>query len=117
MTAPRSSDQLAHYDRLIATVPDLARKGDNMPYTSVNGHMTSYLDNGHLVLRLPADERAAFLERYSTTLHAAYGIVQKEYVNVPDELLADLAGLEPWFRAGFAYVAGLKPKPTTRRRP
>ena len=53
-----------------------------MPYTSVNGNMFSYLQDGHLVLRLPAEERAAFLDRHDTRLHQTHGIVQKEYVDV-----------------------------------
>lgn len=32
-------DKLALYDKLIATNPEIERKGVTMPYTSVNGHM------------------------------------------------------------------------------
>jgi hypothetical protein len=110
-------ERQAHYDQLIATVPGLQRKGATMPYTSVNGHMFSYLSgSGILALRLPAAERDAFIARYSTTLHTAYGIVQKEYVTVPDDLLGDVAALQPWFAASYAYVSALKPKPTRRSR-
>lgn len=111
-------ERLARYDRLIATQAGLERKGDAIPYTSVNGNMFSYLfDTGSLALRLPADDREAFLERHGTSLHEAYGIVQKEYVDVPDALLEDTASLAPYFAASFAYVSALRPKPTTRRRP
>ncbi len=108
-------DPLDLYDRLIALEPGLARKGATMPYTSVNGHMSSYLDAGHLVLRLPPGEREAFIERYATALHTAHGIVQKEYVDVPDALFANTAELAPFFRSSYAFVAGLKPKVTTRK--
>ena len=41
------------YDRLVATNPDLKRKGKTMPYTSLNGHMFSFLTKeGMLALRL-----------------------------------------------------------------
>jgi hypothetical protein len=40
--------------------------------------------------------------------------VQKEYVDVPDDPLADTAALTPWFARSVDYVAGLRPKPTTR---
>jgi hypothetical protein len=103
------------YDRLVAVVPGVERKGATMPYTSLNGHMFSYLGDGHLVLRLPSGDREAFLDRYLTTLHGAYGIVQKEYVDVPDALFANTAELAPWFESSPTYVAGLKPKATTRR--
>lgn len=111
------SDRVALYDRVIATIPDLTRKGAKLPYTSVNGNMSSYLaDAGGLVLRLGPDEREAFTRQFQTGLHHAYGIVQKEYVDVPDDLLENLDELTPWFQASYAYVAGLKPKPTKRAR-
>ncbi len=110
-------ERLAQYERLVATQPGVQRKGATIPYTSVNGNMFSYLDeSGTLALRLPAADREAFIERFATTLHHAYGIVQEEYVDVPGALLADTAQLAPFFAASFAYVAGLKPKPTRRRR-
>ena len=107
---------LAAYDRLIASVPGLVRKGASIPYTSVNGNMSSYLfDEGSLALRLSPTDRAAFLARFEAHLHEAYGIVQKEYVDVPDALLDDPDQLGSWFAASHAYVLGLRPKPTTRR--
>jgi len=109
------SDRLAAFDRLIATQPDLVRKGATIPYTSLNGHMTSYLtDSGSLVLRLSPEDRARFLAEHQTGLHVAYGVVQKEYVDVPDSLFADTAALTPWFAASLAWVGGLKPKATRR---
>ena len=68
-----------------------------MPYTSVNGNMFSYLQDGHLVLRLPAEERAAFLDRHDTRLHETHGLVQKEYVDVPDALFDDTGRLADAF--------------------
>ena len=38
-TSPIPAELLERYDRLIATQPDVARKGATMPYTSVNGHI------------------------------------------------------------------------------
>jgi TfoX/Sxy family transcriptional regulator of competence genes len=103
------------YDALIATQPGVERRGATMPYTSVNGHMFSFLsESGTLALRLPPGERDAFRERYTTTLHEAHGTVMKEYVTVPDTLLADTEQLRPHFGASYAYVAALKAKPTRR---
>ena len=111
------ADRLAAYDRLIATQPGLQRKGAKIPYTSVNGHMTSYLDqDGTLALRLPSGARQAFLKRHQTTLQEAYGVVQKEYVRVPADLLDDTAALAPDFAASLAYVSALKPKPKPTKR-
>ncbi|TMB81895.1 MAG: hypothetical protein E6J39_10050 [Chloroflexi bacterium] len=43
-----------------------------------------------------------------------YGVVQKEFVDVPDSLFADTAALTPWFAGSLAWVGGLKPKATRR---
>ena len=113
------TEQLALYEKLVATLPGVERKGATVPYTSRNGHMFSYLTKtGKLALRLPAEERAAFLERYDTTLCEAYGIVQKEYVVVSDALLKKTSELKKFFAMSFAYVGSLKPKPkpTTKKK-
>lgn len=103
------------YDELIVTEPGVQRKGATVPYTSVNGHMFSFLtESGSLALRLRPFDREAFIRRHGTTLHHAHGIVMKEYVTVPDALLAGTEQLGPYFRASYAYVAALKPKRTTR---
>ena len=121
MTAKRASstikpERLAAYDRVIETVPGVVRKGASIPYTSVNGNMFSYLfGEGSLALRLSAEDRDSFLASIGTHLHEAYGIVQKEYVDVPDALLVDTAQLAEWFASSCEYASGLKPKPTTRR--
>ena len=113
---PISPDVLDLYDQVIATQPDVQRKGAKMPYTSVNGHMFSFLTaGGHLALRLPATEREAFLVRYAAGLCEQYGKVMKEYVEVPDRLLRNVDELAQHFRTGYAYVSSLKPKPTARR--
>ena len=109
------ADRLALYDRLVATLPGVERKGVTVPYTSVNGHMFSFLTpTGSLALRLSTDDRASFLERHHTTLHEAHGTVMKEYVSVPDDLFADTAAMTPYLAASHAYVSDLKPKPTRR---
>ena len=51
---------------------------------------------------------------HSTRLHVAHGVVQKEYVTVPDDLLDDPERLLPSFRAALAYAQALKAKPTRR---
>jgi hypothetical protein len=109
--------KLELYEKLVATNPSVQRKGATVPYTSLNGHMFSYLTKeGKLALRLPAGEREAFLKKYKTTLCEAYGIVQREYVMVPDSLLSSTRELKKFFDCSYAYVGSLKPKPTTRKK-
>ena|ERR1700731_1460198 len=111
------SDKLALYEKLVSTLPNVQRKGATVPYTSINGHMFSYLSKtGTLALRLPEDARELFLKKYKATLCKQYGVVQKEYVEVPDALLKKTSELKEYFALGFAYVGTLKPKPTTRKK-
>ena len=111
------SDKLALYEKLVATNPSVERKGATVPYTSLNGHMFSYLSKeGKLALRLPEREREAFLKKYKTRLCQAYGVVQPEYVEVPDALLASTRELKKFFDRSYEYVASLKPKPTSKKK-
>jgi TfoX/Sxy family transcriptional regulator of competence genes len=112
-----TSGKLELYEKLVASIPGVERKGATVPYTSLNGHMFSYLSKeGKLALRLPAEVREAFLKKYKTRLCEAYGVVQPEYVEVPDSLLAATSELKKYFNSSYEYVSKLKPKPTKRPR-
>lgn len=70
--------KLELYEKLIATIPAIERKGNVHPYTSLNGHMLTYLDQtGTLGIRLPDDELAVFLKKYETKPFESYGVVKK----------------------------------------
>jgi hypothetical protein len=108
-------ESLALYDHLVAGIPGLERKGATMPYTSINGNMFSFLaKDGSLALRLPGEARAAFLERYHTSLVEANGTVLKEYVVVPADLLENTPEMKPYFELSFEYARTLKPKPNKK---
>jgi hypothetical protein len=110
------ADKLDLYEKLVATNPDIERKGAANPYTSVNGHMFTLLNPvGTLALRLPEEEREKFLKKYKTVLFEAYGVVMKEYVAVPDSLLKKTKELQKYFDISYEYVRALKPKPTKRK--
>lgn len=104
-------EKLELYEKLVAAVPKIKRKGDVHPYTSENGHMFSYLDqSGAMGLRLPADELAAFLKKYKTGLFESYGVVKKDWARVPDSLLRDTKKLSKYLEVSLAYTRTLKPK-------
>jgi hypothetical protein len=116
-TSSISAKTLEWYDKLVATIPSVERKGAAMPYTSLNGHMFSFLTpTGQLALRLPDEARAAFLKKYQAKLCEQHGTVLKEYVEVPATLLKKTAELKEYFDQSHAYVGSLKPKPTTRKK-
>ena len=112
-----SADKLQLFEKLVATNPRVELKGATMPYTSMNGHMFCFLTKaGTLALRLPADEREAFLRKYKTQLCVQHGRVMQEYVDVPDALFKQTRELQAYFNSSVAYVGSLKPKPTTRKK-
>ena len=105
------ADKLELYNKLIATHPKIKRKGAAHPYTSLNGHMFTYLDQtGTMGLRLPQDEVEKFLKKYKTTLFKSHGVVKKNYVTVPDTLLTNTKELKKYLEMSYEYAKTLKPK-------
>lgn len=116
------AEALERYDRLIRERPLFERKGVGLPYTSVNGHMFTFLSaDGTLGLRLPAEQREAFLKQWGTSLFVAHGATLKEYVVVPERLFQNTGDLLKYLDMSYQYVTGLKPKkpraPAARKRP
>jgi hypothetical protein len=115
-TAAAPSSKVLSYEKVVATIPGVERRGATMPDTSISGHMFSYLGKeGEMVLRLPTDERELFLKKYKSKLCDAYGVVQPEYVVVPHSLLSKTSELKRFLEIGYKYVASLKPKPARTR--
>jgi len=109
---------LALYEEVLAAVPGAERKGDKVPYASHNGHMFTYLSKaGVVAIRLREKDREAFLKKYAARLCTQYGVVQKEYVEVPDSLLRNPKELAKYLKAGFSYVGELKPKTLAKKKP
>jgi hypothetical protein len=113
-----TAEKLALYEKLIATHPAIERKGDRNPYTSVNGHMFTYLDptSALVGIRLASKEREEFLKRYKSTLFEAYGGVMKEFVTVPDALLKNTKELQKYVAASYEYTKTLKPRPSRKKK-
>jgi hypothetical protein len=112
--AKKSAPNEALYDKLIATIPEIERKGDANPYTSLNGNMFTLLHQSRLAIRLPENERDEFLKKYQTNLFEAYATVMKEYVAVPDDLLPKTKELKKYLELSYSYAKTLKPKPTKK---
>ena len=110
-----AEERITLYNKLVENHPDAERKGDTVPYTSLNGNMYSYISkDGFLALKLAKEDREAFLEKYNTTLVYSYGIIQKEYVTVPDSLLQNIDEMKPYFDLSYQYASSLKPKATKK---
>lgn len=112
---PGPEQELDLFEALVATQPDVPRRGARNPYTSLNGYMTSFLDPaGSMGLRLSPKDGGEFMARYESTLAQQYGRTMREFVVVPAELLAHTAELASWFSRSLAWVASLPPKPTKK---
>jgi TfoX/Sxy family transcriptional regulator of competence genes len=112
-----SNPAIELYEKLIATHPEIERKGDANPYTALNGNMFTLLHQSQtLAIRLPDGEREKFLKKYKTTLFEAYGAVMKEYVRVPDSLLSKTDELRKYLEMSYEYAKTLRPKPTTKKK-
>lgn len=109
------ADKLELYDNLVGNNPDIERKGKTTPYTSINGHMFSFLSkNGTMGLRLSQNDRDEFMQHFDSQLMEQHGRVMKEYVEVPNGLLQDTSQLSDYLQKSLNYVSGLKPKATKK---
>lgn len=111
-------EKLALYSQLIDTHPEIELKGGKkLSYTSLNGNMYTLLTKeGRVGLRMGKEDRDAFMEKYDSQLCVQYGAVMREYVEVPDSLLAKTEELAPYLALSYAYAQTLKPKPTTKKK-
>jgi hypothetical protein len=86
------------YQKLIGANPGIERKGDTIPYTSLNSHMFSLLcKDGSLGFRLSKEDREEFLSKYPSAILIQYGVVMKEYVKIPDQLFGNFKELKKYF--------------------
>lgn len=116
--SPIPAEKIALYEKLLASIPEIERKGADNPYTSVNGNMFTLLlgPTGRMALRLADGDREEFLKKYKTKLFEAYGAVMKEYVAVPDSLLGKTKELQKYLARSYAYAKTLKAKPTKKKK-
>src|SRR5438045_9088135 len=106
--------KLALYDKLLASKPTIERRGATIPYTSANGKMFTYLSpSGDLRLRLPDEERVAFMKKYRTEPVVQHSVVMMDWVAVPASLFARVAELRPYLEKSRTYALRLGSKRST----
>ena len=102
------------YQKLLASVDGIDTKSNfGSAYTAINGNMYTMISKHGLVgIRLPEPERSEFLSKYSTELFRGDPAwpPAKEFVAVPDELLANTKTLRPYLETSLRYTKTLKPK-------
>ncbi len=117
MAVPKiESEAIELFEKHLEDHPTIERKGANNPYTSVNGHMFSCVNKaGEVGLRLPKEDREAFIKKHKTWPLESYGVIMKEYVAVPVSVLRGKK-FRGYLDKSFEYVSSLKPKPTTKKK-
>jgi len=105
------------YNKVIETQSTVERKGKTMPYTSLNGHMTSFLSKeGRVGLRLSPKDLNEVMDKYDAPLMVQHERTMKEFVDVPQSLLEDTSLLQRYFEKSLQYVSGLKPKSSNKKK-
>jgi hypothetical protein len=108
-------DKLELYDKVIGNNSEIERKGKTTPYTSINGHMFSFLSKeGSMGLRLSKKDRDVFIQNFNGHLMKQHGRMMKEYVEIPSDLLQNTEQLSEYLQKSLSYVSELKPKPTKK---
>ena len=111
------TEKLKLYDRLISTVPEQKRKGKTSAYTSLNGHMFSFLDkNNEFSFRFSEPEKKTLMEKYGAKESIQYNSVMRGYIVVPEEIENDFDKLSDLFHKSFEYIKTLKPKPSKKNK-
>lgn len=110
-------ETLAIYDQIIDSLEHIERKGKTTPYTSLNGHMFTFISKEKdICIRLSSEDREAFLQEFPNSEVIQHGRVMKEYVSVPESYLEDSVKITDLIETSYRYVSGLKPKPTKRKK-
>ncbi len=117
MTVP--TDRLALYLRLLRSVGGVEVKENfGSAYAAVNGNMYTLVSkHGVVGIRLPEPDRSTFLAEHGADVFRGDPAwpPAREYVAVPDELLADPEALRPILERSLRYAQSLKPKAAKHR--
>lgn len=104
-------ERLELYEALVESVDGVERRGAANPYTSCNGHMTSFIDReGEVSIRLDAESREEFMDKYDSRISVQYESEMKEFIVVPDEMLERRDEIREWFIRSWEWVGTKDPK-------
>ena len=103
------------YEKVVATQPEFKIKGKASAYTSLNGHMFSFITKeGGLAIRLGKVEQEAFMKKHRSGPVIQYNSIMHGYVHVPDSLLKRTSAAAKLFQESIDYILSLEPKATTK---
>jgi TfoX/Sxy family transcriptional regulator of competence genes len=93
------------------------RKMFGYPAAFVNGNMCMGLHQEDFIVRLSLEDRTEIKNMHGAALFEPMaGRTMREYVALPEKILADEAALQDWVARSFAFVAQMPPKEKKRRK-
>lgn len=106
------------YTRYIQEWGKVERKGKKNPYTSLNGHMFSFIDreNEYLAVRLSKEGKATYNKENNLGDVIQYNSVMNGYVEIPKKIFAGKKAVFKLLDKSFEFVASLKPKPSKKKK-
>jgi TfoX-like protein len=106
------------FDTLVPDDPRVQRRQMfGYPAAFVAGNLFMSLFEDSLVLRLPDDDRAAFLRmKGASHFEPMPGRAMREYVVAPPGMVARPKSLAPWIRRSLDYGRSIPPKGGKRRK-
>ncbi|HEV2439333.1 MAG TPA: TfoX/Sxy family protein [bacterium] len=106
------------FDTLVPDDPRVQRRQMfGYPAAFAAGHLFMSLFEDSLVLRLPDDDRDAFLRmKGASHFEPMPGRPMREYVVAPPAMMARPKSLAPWIRRSLDYARSVPPKSAKRRK-
>ena len=87
------------------------RKMFGYPAAFANGNLFIGLHQSDFIMRLSEEDRARFRVQYGERIFEPMkGRPMREYVRLPEELLANARKRAPWIKRSLEYAEGVKPK-------
>ena len=92
------------------------RKMFGYPAAFANGNLFIGLHQNDFIMRLSEEDRTRFSAEYGERIFEPMkGRPMREYVRLPEELLADARKCAPWIKRSLEYAEGIKPKAQRRK--
>ena len=105
------------FEAVVPGPPAQQRKMFGYPAAFVNNNMFMGLFQESMMMRLPEDLRSNLLKLKSAKVFEPMpGRPMKEYVVLPDALIADRAKLAEWVAKSFQYAAAMPSKAPRAKR-
>lgn len=100
------------FDKSVPPSPSVTRrKMFGYPAAFANGNLFIGLHQNDFIMRLSEEDRARFSVQYGKRIFEPMkGRPMREYVRLPEELLANARKRAPWIKRSLEYAEGVKPK-------